>query len=125
MRTNFICSIQLQPAKSKLDPFQETSSSSYPVNQIPGFFFTCEVKYWFSENKKDGERIIEQGFVLVAVALVVGHCSDLSFISGFSASATHEPHTHHHGCSHMHHHDHGHGYQEKRLLATSKFPEAS
>ncbi|KAM2558898.1 hypothetical protein TB1_010307 [Malus domestica] len=79
--------------------------------------------------------LCKKGFVLVAVALVVGHCSDLSFVSGFSASAAHEPHTQHHGCSHAHHHDHGHGHssghshshghghQEERLLATSKLPE--
>ncbi|XP_008389136.2 IAA-alanine resistance protein 1-like isoform X1 [Malus domestica] len=79
--------------------------------------------------------LCKKGFVLVAVALVVAHCSDLSFVSGFSASAAHEPHTQHHGCSHAHHHDHGHGHssghshshghghQEERLLATSKLPE--
>ncbi|KAM0961038.1 hypothetical protein ACFX2I_020364 [Malus domestica] len=77
--------------------------------------------------------LCKKGLVLVALALVVGLCSDLSFVSGFPASAAHEPHTHHQGCSHAHHHhqDHGHSHgsghghdeEEDRLLPRSKLPE--
>ncbi|KAM2989312.1 hypothetical protein FF2_003308 [Malus domestica] len=35
--------------------------------------------------------LCKKGLVLVALALVVGLCSDLSFVSGFPASAAHEP----------------------------------
>ncbi|KAB2604148.1 IAA-alanine resistance protein 1-like [Pyrus ussuriensis x Pyrus communis] len=53
----------------------------------------------------------------------------MSFVSAFCAFASHEPHTHHHGCSHAYHDDHGqgsghdHGHEEERLLATSKLLE--